>query len=282
MPELTLRQHIRELDISEEAKALLSRAGLHVPAEIRGGLELRADGTDGPVQWAGYAVPWDQPALIRDWWDTYFEVFSRGSWLDTIAERGPDGDGQIKLCYKHDGAVLSFGSGPTAGKLTALFEDDYGVRYEAETIDTSTGRDLSAELLAGTVDRTSFAFEAKEETVTKDTEPWTYTVGRAHVYEISPVNWPAYSGSVIDQVRDEITKLPVADALRSALRAVRAGRELSPAALRALDDAASVAIEIKSSIEADARASAEASDAGETAGAVDIERCRFEMSRTGR
>lgn len=266
-----MRRHIQSLDLSEEAKALLERSS----RPIRG-LEVRADEGSDSVAFGGFAVKWNEPTLIRTWFDEYLEQFARGSWAETIAERGPTGSGQIKLCYKHDGASLMFGGGPTAGRLTSLEETDDGVRYEAETIDTSTGRDLAAELRAGTVDRNSFAFEATRESWDKDSDPWLCTVEKCTVWEVSPVNWPAYAGSVIDSVRSEVLASPMAEAMKDALETLRSGREVSPSALRAIEEAASLARDIEAQIRS---GSAGADDADDRAGALVVKRRRLELTK---
>ena len=50
-------------------------------------LELRGDGRTV----VGIAMPFDQPTEIREDGQTYTEVFRRGSFTKTIAERGPQG-----------------------------------------------------------------------------------------------------------------------------------------------------------------------------------------------
>lgn len=228
-PTTSLRHTPAEID--DVARELLTRAGLTVPT-IEPSVELRSVGEDGSVTFGGYAVKWDEPTVIRDWWSDYVEVFRRGSWSKTIAERGAKsagGNGAIKLMYKHDAGGIGYGGLAVAGAIDSLEEDAIGVRFEAHTIDTSTGRDLAAELKAGVIDRVSFGFDAIRDAITAGSNGSLDIVERleVRVYEISPVNWPAYETSTIDYARNALVDGDFVGAIKKTLAEVRAGRVLS-------------------------------------------------------
>lgn len=231
-PTTSLRHTPAEID--DVARELLTRAGLTIPSAVETSVEVRSVGEDGAVTFGGYAVKWDQPTVIRDWWSDYIEVFRRGSWTKTIAERGAKsagGNGAIKLMYKHDAATMGYGGAAVAGAIDVLEEDEIGVRYEAHTIDTSTGRDLAAELRAGVIDRVSFGFDAIRDAITAGANGALDIVERLEIraYEISPVNWPAYETSTIDYARNALVEGSFVDAIKKTIAEVRAGRVLSQA-----------------------------------------------------
>ena len=61
-------------------------------------LEVRQESEgSGPVTFGGYAILWDEETEIRDWLGSFIEVFVKGAFAKTIAERGPEGNGAIKF-----------------------------------------------------------------------------------------------------------------------------------------------------------------------------------------
>lgn len=190
-------------------------------------LEIRQEQAGGSVTFAGYAIRWDSPTTIRDWLGSFTEVFKRGAFLRTISERGPNGNRQIKLLTQH-----GMDSYTNAGRFTSLIEDSEGLRFEAETIDTTVGRDLAEELRAGVIDTVSVGFDSIREEW--DQEEEKRTVLEARLYEISTVNWPAYQDAKIDSVR-AFDRLPAyLDAL---LTEMREGKVLSSANFDRLTEA---------------------------------------------
>lgn len=171
--------------------------------------------TDDTAKWSGYALKWEEEAEIRDFFFSYTETFAPGAFNKTVRERGPNGNGAIKLLRQHNSRQAM------AGKYTNLFEDNIGLRYEAETINTSVGQDLREELRAGTLHNMSIGFDSIEETYNKDENK--YTVLEARLWEISPVLWGAYSSSTVENVR-EIPDIPAM--LDRFYRALEQGREL--------------------------------------------------------
>ncbi len=195
----------------------------YVPARD---LEVRQEADDGSVTFSGYGVLFDDPTEIRDFFGSFTEVFKRGAFLKTISERGPQGNGQIKLLRGHD----AFSA--IAARYLSLEEDARGLRFEAETIGTTTGFDLAAELRAGVIDTMSIGFDAIREEY--DSEEEKRTVLEARLYEISAVPWPAYEGAKIDSVR-AFERLP--EYLEALLQEIREGKVLSNANFARLTEA---------------------------------------------
>ncbi len=190
-------------------------------------LAIRAETEGGGVTFGGYAILWDDETEIFDWLGSFTEVFKRGAFAKTARERGPKGNGQIKFMRQH-----GFDSFVIGARYLDISEDARGLKFEAETIDTTVGRDLAAELRAGVIDTVSVGFDAVREEWDSDEEK--RTVLEARLFEISAVNWPAYPNAKIDSVR-AFDRLPAyLDAL---LEEMRAGKVLSSANFQKLTEA---------------------------------------------
>lgn len=175
------------------------------------------DQTETKARWGGYALKWEDVASIRDFFFTYNEQFVRGAFKKTIQERGPQGNGAIKLLRQHNTQRAM------AGRFTDLIEDDVGLRYEAETIETSVGKDLAVELREGTLHNMSINFDSIAEDYDKEAN--RFIVREAKLYEISPVLWGAYEDSTVENVRG---LGEMASNLERMYRALENGRELLP------------------------------------------------------
>lgn len=190
-------------------------------------LEVRAveDGS-GNARFSGYAILWDDPTTIYDWLGSFTEQFRKGAFSKTIAERGPQGNGQIKFLRQHDSWVA------VGAKFHELVEDNIGLRFDAETIGTTTGRDLAEEVREGVIDTVSIGFDAiKEEW---DAEAEERVVLEARLFEISAVLWPAYPNAKITSVRAFDRMGAYMDAL---LTELREGKVLSQANFTKLTEA---------------------------------------------
>lgn len=217
--------------ISDDRKQPPPTKGLrhYVPArelEVRAAQDEQGEGTNSAI-FSGYAILWDEETLIYDWIGSFTEVFTRGAFKKTIAERGPLGNGQVKFMRQH-----GFDSFTIGARYLVLEEDDKGLRFEVETIDTTVGRDLAAEVRAGVIDTVSIGFDAIREEW--DNEEEKRTVLEARLFEISAVNWPAYEGAKIDSVR-AFERLPAY--IDTLLEEIRAGKVLSTANMNKLEEA---------------------------------------------
>ncbi len=172
----------------------------HLRAEVSAsGLEVREageaeDGDDDSVEFEGYAIRWSDEAVIGFFF-RFRERFKRGAFKKTIRERGPGGNGQIKLLRQHNDRQS------VAAKILELKEDATGLWFRARTIATSVGRDLAVELREGVVDTLSIGFDVVLEEIDRDQDPVLRTVIEARLYEISAVLWPAYAGATVEAVR---------------------------------------------------------------------------------
>jgi HK97 family phage prohead protease len=137
----------------------------------------------------GIAVPFDTPTEIREFWDTYTEVFDRGAFAKTIAERGD----KVKFLYQHDSAQ-------PIGRATTLREDSNGLYAEFQVSATALGNDVLELVRDGTLDGLSIGFVPVRDVVTDGGA----MVHRSEVKlrEVSSVTFPAYEDALITGVRN--------------------------------------------------------------------------------
>jgi Escherichia/Staphylococcus phage prohead protease len=146
-------------------------------------LELRGDGRTI----VGIAVPFDQVAEVRDASGPYNEVFRRGAFARTIAERGA-----VKLLAQHQAQSLPI------GRTSLLREDASGLYLEGRVSKTTQGDEVLELVKDGALDALSVGFTPVRERMANDG-----TVERLEVRlrEVSVVPWPAYEGAAISGVR---------------------------------------------------------------------------------
>lgn len=86
----------------------------------------------------------------------------------------------------------------SAGSLR-LSDSAEGLRFEIDVPDTTTGRDLLAEVRAGLIGGMSFGFVAVRDEIDSGDEPVTRTLIEVDLLEISAVGEPAYPDTTIAQ-----------------------------------------------------------------------------------
>lgn len=152
--------------------------------------EQRTNGVDFEIResangmtYSGYAAVWDSPSEPLP----FIERIQRGAFKKTLQSRN-----EIKLLWNHD-------AGQVLGSLRAgtlrLYEDNHGLRVEADLPDTQLGRDTATLLKRGDVSAMSFGF-----TVPKGGDSWNQdgterTLKSVRLFEVSIVAWPAYSAT---------------------------------------------------------------------------------------
>lgn len=153
-------------------------------------LEIRSDVTGRTIH--GIAVPYDKPAEIRDERRSFVEVFRRGSFARTIAERGPQ---RVKALANHQYRVLPI------GRASMLREDAAGLYAELKISRTEQGDEVLELVRDGALDALSIGFMS-----VKGGDRWNdrqNSVERVEVRlnEISVVAFPAYADALIGGVR---------------------------------------------------------------------------------
>jgi HK97 family phage prohead protease len=166
-------------------------------------LEVRSSGDGRTVH--GIAVPFDAPTEIADAYGHYVEMFRRGSFTKTIAERGS----RVKFLTLHDRGRLP------VGRAVLLREDAAGLYAELRVSQTQAGDELLALIGDGAVDALSVGFIPVQDRWSKDKTQ----VERVEVAlrEISAVTEPAYAAALIGGVRSNTLTIS-ADAAARRLR----------------------------------------------------------------
>lgn len=161
-------------------------------------LELRSnDDETGLPTMVGHFAVFNEFTEINSLYEGHFlERISPGAFKKTIKEQRND----VKVLFQH-GHDPHIADKPL-GKITALEEDEQGVRYEVEMLDTSYNRDLLPALEAGLYGA-SFRFRVLREEFDKEPERSDHnpegiperTVQELQLYEFGPVTFPAYSSA---------------------------------------------------------------------------------------
>jgi HK97 family phage prohead protease len=161
----------------------LSRA---TPAD----LELRGDGRTV----TGLAVPFDAPTRVSDGLGSYLEVFRRGAFARTIAERGQ----RVKFLAQHDRRSLPI------GRASLLREDAAGLYSEFRVSKTQAGDEVLELIRDGALDALSIGFRP-----VKDRQgPDVLERIEVRLDEVSAVSFPAYEGAAITGVRHDVGATP--------------------------------------------------------------------------
>lgn len=166
----------------------------------RADLEIRSAGDGRTI--VGICCPFGQEAVIAERGRTYTEVFERGAYARSIAERGP---AKVKLLRQHNRDELPI------GRAVLLREDAAGLYGEFHVAATHAGDDVLELVRSGSLDAFSVGFRPLVDRWNADrTKVQRREVALA---EVSVVAWGAYSGAVIEGVRS-IRTLPVGLARR--------------------------------------------------------------------
>lgn len=153
-------------------------------------VELRADGEQGEggqaARLTGYAAVFDQLSVVL--YGMFRERIARGAFASSLGD-------DIRALWNHD-TNLPLGRSK-AGTLR-LEEDSHGLRVEIDPPDTQVGRDALESIRRGDVDQMSFAFDVLEDEWDQDDQQQLIrTLRKVKLYEVSPVTFPAYTGTTV-------------------------------------------------------------------------------------
>lgn len=151
-------------------------------------IELRED-ENGVKTIRGYAVKWEMKSQVMGFFKQFREQFKKGAFAESLTK-----DDQ-RFLWSHDTSkVLARKKNGTL----RLFEDDIGLRFEADLPDTTLGRDTYTSIERGDVDGVSFGFRMTEQSIDEsDEENILRTVTGAELLEVSAVAFPAYPDSEV-------------------------------------------------------------------------------------
>lgn len=126
--------------------------------------------------------------------DSYGDIIEPGAFKDTISNDMPN----VKVVWNHN-----WNSVPI-GKVISLYEDDKGLRFEAELNNTSLAKDVKEAIKSGAVNKMSIGFTCQEEEYKEIDGETIRFIKKIKLYEISPVNFPANSKADIEDYKTMI------------------------------------------------------------------------------
>jgi uncharacterized protein len=157
-------------------------------------IELRADGDQANGQaptLRGYAAVFDQLSVVL--YGMFREKIARGAFASSLAD-------DIRALWNHD---TNLPLGRTKAGTLKLEEDSHGLRVEIDPPDTQAGRDAVESIKRGDVDQMSFAFDVLEDEWDQDDQQQLVrTLRKVKLYEVSPVTFPAYTGTSVSARAD--------------------------------------------------------------------------------
>lgn len=126
--------------------------------------------------------------------DSWGDVIEAGAFKDFLAGENA---ARCRLCYQHN-------QGEVIGRITEMREDEKGLYFEADIIDTTTGTDVAKLLKSGAIDEFSIGYYADEYSFEKrsgyDFDIRILT--KCTVVEISPVTRAANPKAVLLDAKD--------------------------------------------------------------------------------
>jgi HK97 family phage prohead protease len=167
---------------------------------------------DGTMTLRGYAAVFNDPSVPLP----FIETIAPGAFRKTLSET-PD----VRLLINHEGLPLA----RTKNGTMTLTEDDRGLYMDAVIADTNEGRDLYKLVERGDVDQMSFAFRVIRQKWSEDRTTRTLTEVSLADGDVSVVTYPAYPTTTVE----------AREALRTAIEAIKEGREITGESLAVLN-----------------------------------------------
>jgi hypothetical protein len=160
---------------------------MNIERRANEGIKLRMTDGAAPVL-TGYAAVFGKRSLDLG---GFVEVIRKGAFSRSLS----DGADVLALAHHDPTRPLARRS---AGTLT-LTEDDTGLRVDITLGDTSTARDVLADIKARNILGMSFGFATREDKWTRgtNTDPTLRELLDVDLFEVSPVTWPAYPDTTV-------------------------------------------------------------------------------------
>lgn len=191
-------------------------------------IEIRESGNG--MTFSGYAAVFNSPSEPLP----FIERIARGAFQRSLKSRN-----EVKLLWNHDmGQVL----GSLRAGTLRLFEDNHGLRVEADLPDTQLGRDTATLLRRGDISSMSFGFTVPAGGDTWNSEGTERTLKSVRLFEVSIVSMPAYTSTTASvrayDVAAKRASLNVDD-LADVMLKIEEGVELTADEAKMVADAAS-------------------------------------------
>lgn len=141
----------------------------------------------------GIAVPFNSPTTIYENGRLFDEVWQPGSTEETIAKRGD----RMKILAFHSSRQMPL------GRPTLLEERAAGLYIEARISDTQDGNDALTLVRDGVLDGFSVGFTVPDggDAWAEEGDRLVRSISRAHLHEVSLVNFPAFDDARVESVR---------------------------------------------------------------------------------
>lgn len=177
--------------------------------------EIRAEG-DG-MTFVGYAAKFNSRSENLG---GFVETIERGAFSRSLRSRN-----DVKLLVNHDsGRVLA----SSRAKTLRLYEDEIGLKVEADLPNTTDGRDMAELLRRGDLNKMSFGFSVQKDSW--NNEMTERTLKSVRLFEVSIVAFPAYeeTEAMVRSLDKVAARAQVnADELADAVMKLEEGADLS-------------------------------------------------------
>ncbi len=137
----------------------------------------------------GYAIVFDEETLIGDEERGFIEVIDKNALKDTNMK-------DVPFKYNHNDVTLILAR--TRNGSLSLEVDEKGLKIRAELIDTTSNVDIYKSIVAGLLDKMSFAFTVKSQSWDRSGKiPKRTITAIDRLFDVSVVDLPAYDQTSI-------------------------------------------------------------------------------------
>ena len=152
-------------------------------------IETRSDGENNKMIVEGYAIVFDEETLIGDEDRGFIEVIDKNALAETNMK-------DVPFKYNHNDVTLILAR--TRNGSLSLKVDDKGLKIRAELIDTTSNVDIYKSIVAGLLDKMSFAFTVKSQSWDRSGKVPKRTITAIdRLFDVSVVDLPAYDQTSI-------------------------------------------------------------------------------------
>ena len=152
-------------------------------------IETRNDDENKKMIVEGYAIVFDEETLIGDEERGFIEVIDKGALASTNMK-------DVPFKYNHNDVTLILAR--TRNGSLSLEVDEKGLKIRAELIDTTSNVDIYKSIVAGLLDKMSFAFTVKSQSWDRSGKMPKRTITAIdRLFDVSVVDLPAYDQTSI-------------------------------------------------------------------------------------
>ena len=152
-------------------------------------IETRSDDENKKMIVEGYAIVFDEETLIGDEERGFIEVIDKGALASTNMK-------DVPFKYNHNDVTLILAR--TRNGSLSLEVDEKGLKIRAELSDTTSNVDISKSMVAGLLDKMSFAFTVKSQSWDRSGKiPKRTITAIDRLFDVSVVDLPAYDQTSI-------------------------------------------------------------------------------------